>query len=143
MLFRSVATAVDAPVTVSPFLNKGDSGITLINSNSTPAVVRPQYPVGTTVDFPVVVTIATATPYVVSLSGVAVSPSLAVNPVGNATINIEIQYAPSGIWFPVTDSPIAADSTADDKQHPSVPRCHAIRFTRAAGTNATSTVVLA
>ncbi len=108
-----------------------------------PAAPRPKFPPGTLVDFPIAITIATGTPYVVGLAGVTDSPSLAVNPVGDAAINVEVQYASGGAWFPGVDGPITASSTTDDKQHPGLPRCYAIRFTRATGTNGTSTVVLA
>ena len=111
--------------------------------DTTQSIARPEYPPGTPIDFPIAITIATGTPYVVGLAGVTASPSLAVNPVGDAAINIEVQYASGGAWFPGVDGPITASSTADDKQHPGLPRCYAIRFTRSTGTNATSTVVLA
>lgn len=89
---------------------------------------------------PLTVTLADGTDKIITLAGAAIGRWLTVNPVGDAAITVSQQMYASGPWeFAKT---VYATSASNDRVAQITGRVHAVKLTRTAGTNATSTGVL-
>ena len=135
--FLLTNTAGKAPATVEPG-SPADLLTKLLAAQSARYV---QHQPSTTVPLPLAITLDDGTARDVVLVDVQFPIGLGFSPQGNAGISVLVQYAPGGAWHPGTDQAITASTPAADRQT-QIQRCHAIRFQRTAGGNATSTVEL-